>query len=157
MSAPLDPIPESDPIADDDRIITGTWYRWLYLIITRLLTCILRAANGVHRAGVAGAIATTTLFVPSFIGTYRVTWGLQIVTPGTVSSSATVTIGWTTGGVAQTKVFPAITGNTTATNDSGTTTCRPDTGLPVTYAVAYATVGATPMAFSIDAVPEALT
>lgn len=152
----LDPIPYTDPLIDAAKRIGERWYRWLDLFVARVLQAVL-SLGGVQRSGLSAAIAATTLLTPELIGVFRVTWDARITTAAAVSSSLTVTISWTDGGIACSKSFTAITGNTTATVDSGTVTIHQNPGAVATaiqYATAYASVGAPAMAYQIDVIVE---
>lgn len=159
MSAPLAPIPQTDPLIDRRQHMGDRWYRWLSDFVSRSLLGILIAGTPVHRTAIASSIGTTTAFTPTLPGTYRVTWGVQETTAATVNSSLTVTIGWkdAVNSVAQSEAFTAITGNTTGTHGSGSITIRPATSQPITYATTYVSNGATSMVYGIDVVVEQLT
>jgi len=103
------------------------------------------------------AIGATPILVTSSTGLYRVTIYLRITRAASVSSSATVSIGWTDTGVAVTYTLPAVTGNTTTSFISETVMVRADGATGITYAVAYASVGGTSMQYSLDVVVEALS
>lgn len=85
-------------------------------------------------------------------GLYLATYYARITQAATVSSSLEVAFGWTDGAVLQSFVGDAITGNTTATSQSGTVLLRTDAGEDVTYETTYASVGATEMEYSLDVV-----
>lgn len=100
------------------------------------------------------AIGATTILVTQFSGLYRFTWYLRITTAATTSSSATVTLGFTESGVPLTKTFTAVTGNTIQTIASETFLLRSDAPAPITFAVAYASTGATSMVYRLDVLLE---
>lgn len=102
----------------------------------------------------SAAIATETLFQTSGTGVFRITYYLRITTPATVSSSVTLTFGWLESTVAVTAAFAAVVGNSPTTVQSGSLLVRADATSNLTLAAAYASVGATPMAFRIDIVVE---
>lgn len=156
MSAPLDPIPESDPLVDPSQRMSERWYRWLSEVITRILQAVLTVA-AVHRASLTSAVATAAIYTPAQPGCVRVSWTVQVLVPATTNSSIAVTLGWKANGVAQTEAFAALTGNLTTTHGSGNITIRPDSAQPITYATAYSSTGATPMSYLIDVIVEALT
>lgn len=147
---PLDPIPEYQPLlqAEANRLqatpqangyLSDVWYRWLSALVTRVLACLLRIdASNASKSNQSAAISATTLITPSQTGIYVVVWYLRITTADGVSSSATVTVSWKDAGNACSKVFPAITGNTITTSDSGIAICKPDAAQPIQYSVAYA-------------------
>lgn len=105
----------------------------------------------------AAAILATALVVSASVPLYRITFALHIALAASISSSATVSVGWTQNAVPQTSTFAAVTGNTTGTNQSGSVLVRPDPGTVVTVAVAYASSGAPAMAFDADFIAEAVS
>lgn len=82
-------------------------------------------------------------------GLYRVTWYQRITTVAGVSSSLTVAFGWTDGTVAQSHAGAAMTGNTTATWQSGTFLLRTDAASPITYATTYVSNAAGVMRYAL--------
>jgi len=84
------------------------------------------------------------------VGIYQIIYHARITTAAGTSSSLTVTFTWTEGGVAQTYSGAAITGNTTATHQSGVVMIRSDTGTTVNYSTAYASTPASAMNYSFD-------
>jgi hypothetical protein len=91
-----------------------------------------------HLTAQAASITTTPIPLPGLsTGFYRLSVYQQILTADGVSSSLTTTLGWTNHGVAQTKALPAMTGNTTATNDGLVFPVHVDNASPITYATAY--------------------
>src|SRR5438105_234442 len=149
----LDPIPQSDPLVSQTGLMGERWYRWLSLIVSRMQSAVLGVAS-VHRTGISGSIGATTIYTPTQAKGFRVSWGARISTPATTSSSLTVTVNWTQGGVACSKSFTALTGNTTATADGNSVPIWPDSGQPIQYATTYASVGGTAMVHQLDLAVE---
>lgn len=87
-------------------------------------------------------------------GYYRVTTFARITRAATSSSSLTVTIGFTSGGVSCTFSTTALTGNTTATVQSHTWLLLVDASTPVTYSTTYASSGATTMEYQLAVIIE---
>jgi hypothetical protein len=157
MSAPLDPIPQSDPLIDSTQHMNERWYRWLSAFVAQQGSGVLTVGKTAHRVGINAAIGATTVFTPTIAGLiYRVSYRARITTPAGVSSSLTVSVNWTEGGVACTKTFAALTGNTTATVDGDGVLIRPDTAV-VTYSTAYASNPASAMIYDLDVTVEDLT
>ena len=154
----LEPIPPpyyTPPLQGRPELISSPWFRYFSNQATQLTT----AAQAIATKGLAAqaaSISATPLLVTSFSGLFRVTYYLRITQAATVSSSVTVTIGFTETAVPLTKTFPAVTGNTTTTIDSQTWLLRSDAAAPITYAITYASVGATAMQYRIDVVVEQL-
>lgn len=155
--AELPPVPMRSKVVDR----TTEWFtRDIVNFLNALRGVLATVAQVIRSVAVRdqdASIPTTDLsagVLPS--GLARVTYALQITQAATVSSSAQVTLGWTTSTVSASQTFAAVTGNTTATQQSGTITVLSDAGTPITYAVAYVSVGATPMVYSFDVRVEAL-
>lgn len=90
--------------------------------------------SGQHASIGARPITTQTLAA----GIYRVGWTAHITTPDGVSSSLTVTIGWTQGGQALTISGAAITGDAATSVQSGVIQVVNDASSPITLATTYA-------------------
>lgn len=126
-----------------------------FLIYMRDQRAALEAApagfDPVALTGQGAAIATTSIPTDGDLsaGLYRVTWYARITTAAGVSSSLTVSFGWTDGAISQTHSGAAITGNTTTTFQSGTLLLRTDAASPITYATTYASNAAGVMRYSL--------
>jgi hypothetical protein len=156
MAAPIDPIPQYDPLVDASQKMGERWYRWLSTVIARIQQAPTLIAS-THLVARTGALAPLTLLTPTQPGAYRVSWALQVTTAATTSSSVAVVLRWTANGVAQVETFPAITGNTTGTHAGASLVIYPTPALPITIATTYSSVGPIPLAYALDAVVEALT
>lgn len=86
-------------------------------------------------------------------GLFRLSFYARITTPGSVSSSLTVSFSWTDGAVACSVSSAAMTGNTTGSTLSGSTLIQSDASSPIDFSALYASVG-TPMAFSLAVMLE---
>lgn len=132
------------------------WIKWFLLLIEGL-NAAPQQIRTVALANQSAAIATTAFPLPALQpGLYRVSWFLRIVQAATVSSSVAVTFGGTDAAVAYPQSGPAETGNTVSTVQSGEKLMRCDQATALTYATAYATVGATPMKYDLEIVVEKL-
>jgi hypothetical protein len=136
------------------------------------LASIVSAYNNVSTAGIgvipvygtfegdtqSASIATATLYaVPSDgAGTYRLCFYGRISRAATSSSSLTMTIGWTDGGVAQSQNSTAVTGNTTTSQTNGCALVYADASTNLTYATTYASSGATTMQYRVRFTAERL-
>ena len=146
-----------DPIAEAKTgLVPRVWVSWLQALAQQVDAAAFRVQT-VSLTAQGATIATTSVPIPSITyGLYRVSYALRITRAATSSSSATVTVGWKDGTVSCAQAFTAVTGNTTATVQSGTVLVRCDAAGPITYAVAYASTGATSMQFQLDVVVEAV-
>ena len=159
----LIPPPSSEPIAKPrdpnvppgqtdpgEGIVSDTWNRWFVAQAQAVNTASVTATPPTSLTALGGAITTTSL-VPALTaaGIYKLSYYARITTPGTVSSSLTVTLSWTDHAVGQSFTGAAMTGNTTTTWQALTFPAYVDAGLPVTYSTAYASVGATSMVYEL--------
>lgn len=150
------PIPVRTALTEPTRLVVGAWFEWFFEVKRRLE----RAAErlGIVQVTAQGAaIAATPIPMPSLAaGLYRVSYTARITRAATVSSSLTFTLGWTDGTVACTVAGAAVTGNTTATVQSGTALVRIDQATAITYETAYASVGGTTMQYRLSVIVEAV-
>lgn len=139
---PLDtaiPIVEVDSKGATKGLVTFNFLtRWNDLV-KRLQSAAYNVAPPValsdqHASIVATPVTTATLAA----GLYRVSWYARVTTPDGVSSSLTVTLGWTEGSQALTLSGVAITGDAVTSVQSGMAFLRIDNGSPITYATTYA-------------------
>jgi len=152
----LSGVPRTNVWVDRALKIAREADQWLQ----RLVDAVNRAPLSVGSTSIENASATTSttaIPTPTLVdGLYRVSYSLRITQAATVSSSATPTIGWTSGGVSCSQSGAALTGNTTATQQNAAFVINVDASTTITYAVAYASVGATAMTYSFDVIAEAL-
>lgn len=103
------------------------------------------------------AIATTPLALPGIsAGFYRVSVYYVTTTAAGVSSSLTVTIGWTDNAQPTSRSFPALVNGALASNGGGDLLIHTDDNSPITYAAAYASNPANQMAYNLGVIVEAL-
>lgn len=134
--------------------LTRTARQWLLSMTTQMDKAPTVTAHSALTAQSA-TVNPTALPIGSVVqGVYRVAYHLRITRAATTSSSATVTIGYTDNGVSCTQAGAAATGNTTTTVQSGVFLLTTDGASAITYAVAYASVGATAMQFKLDVTAE---
>lgn len=150
MPVPWAPVRDF-PLMDVPKLLAGAWSNWFRSVVLAL-NATTRQLSAVRLTAQGAAIVTTAIAtaVPLTDGRYAVRYYLRITRAATTSSSATVTIGWTDGGIACSQTFTALTGNTTASTQNGAVMVRVDAGTTVSYAVAYASVGGTSMQYAID-------
>ena len=112
--------------------------------------------NGAARTTTLG---DTTVYTPAATGFFRVNFYLERTTAATTSSSLTPVIKFTGGdsNVGQTLTLAANTTNSATTGSyGGSITIYARTSVAITFAVTYASSGATPMAYTYRAIVEAL-
>lgn len=149
------PLPADTPLVEKDRRMN--WF-WVQYFTTRDQT--IQAASSVvldeTLSAQSASIAATPLNVGNSAAFYRVTSYARITRAATTSSSFQLTIQWTEGGQALSKVYTALTANTVTTLQAETLPIRIDANTSLTYAVTYASVGATSMQYSVELVVERL-
>ena len=144
------PVPIRSKVVEAAGVLTRDLVRF-FEAIRQWLGDTTRQVASVALTAQAAAIVTTSIPTNELeTGLYRATYSLRITQAATSSSSAAVTFGWTTNSVLCSQAFAAVTGNTTASQSSGAVTVLVDTATPVSYAVAYASAGATSMTYALD-------
>lgn len=149
------PMPTETPLVETDR--TMNWF-WTQFFVARDQLIQAAATTLVDEVVVsqAAAIGATPLDIGTNAALYRVNLYTRITQPATVSSSLTPTFRWTEGGVSLSKTYTALTGNTTTTYLVDVFPVRVDATTSLTYETAYASVGATPMQYSMEIAVERL-
>lgn len=122
-------------------LIASAWDNWLSELAERLndtpnvLVTKTLTAQG-------ASISATAFALPDLSpGLYRISYHARISRAGSVSSSLTVTMGYTNGAVSCTQAGAAMTGNTTATVQGGVVIVDIDQNTSITYATTYADGG----------------
>lgn len=149
------PLPLRDRLVEPGGFLTPAWLQYLTHLPQSLDAIPSRLATEsltVQSASVAASSIGGTLQG----GLYRVSYFAYVTQAATTSSGLIVTIGWTQDGIAKTISGADMTGNTTATVQSGSMLIRKgtNTAIPITYATTYASVGATPMLYGLDVTLE---
>jgi len=157
------PLPVQDPIATPRRrnlgkgeidqfegLITFEWLRSLGQLQTQVSQGPTRVSSE-RLAEQAAAIPATDISGGALnAGLYRLSYYARITQAAGVSSSLTITLSFTDGGIPQSFTFAAMTGNTTTTIQSETKVIEADANTPIRYAVAYASAGAPVMKYRLS-------
>jgi hypothetical protein len=131
---------------------------WLVALVNALNQAPLRKQIASAAAQTA-AIATTAIGLgdPVPAGYYRVSVYLRLTRAATTSSSVAPTIAWTEDGQARSKSGTAYTGNAIDTcADPLSLVIKVDRDTAISYAVGYASVGATAAQYAVAVVVEKL-
>lgn len=151
-----DPVPiRDDVLSMDNRTgvsskLSHIWERWM-MWLEQAMHDVDRTIGRVSVRSYGAAITTTAVPTPGLATSlYVVRYALRVARAATTSSSLTVTCGWVDGGVGCSQAGVAVTGNTTASQQNGSLVVRADKGTTITYAVAYASVGATSCQYHLD-------
>src|SRR5512139_132421 len=141
--------PIEDLVVDKSGRLTMLWKQW-FGRVPATLASIPNIFNTVSLSTQAASITATDFSgTTPKAGVYRITYHARITRAATTSSTLTVTLAWTEGGVGQSAAGAAMIGNTTTTIQSDTLLIRSDAAA-VTYATTYGSVGATTMQYSLD-------
>lgn len=142
------PVPYPAPwLEGDDKPVAHDSYIWLSGLVQQQQSTA-RIVTAKRFVNQASSLAATGLNVTG-AGVYRVTWYLRVTQPASVSSSVTVTITATDQGNVCQQAGPAVTGNTVTTVQSGFVDVETDAASPVTVSAAYASIGATPLLYTL--------
>jgi len=162
------PIPLSDPIARPKRAqygkgvdpqeghLTDAWTAWFTQLTQTTEGSPQRVASVTLTAQAASIGATDMSTGALSAGLYRISYYARITQAATTSSSLTVTLDWTDGGVSPSFSGAAMTANTVTTFQSETKIIKVDALSPIRYSTTYASVGATPMQYALRVVLEEL-
>ena len=151
------PPPLQDPLIEGPQspFITKIWARYLQASADRGQATA-KKVRQLSFADQSAAIGLTTLVPVPNAGRYRVSWYLRVKVAAGTSSSAQLSVTGTDGAGAVTQQGPACTGNTATTAQSGSLIVRTDAAAPITFSLAYGSVGAPAMKFDLDLVAEEL-
>lgn len=134
--------------------ISAPWYRYLIgLQASGESSATVKAT--ISETGQTAAITTTAVIAAlQTAGLYRLQWDVQVTTAAVTSSSVQLTLSWTSGGVAMTKVGTAVVGNTTTSYDSNSVLIKADGLSDINYATTYASNAANTMGYSVFIICE---
>lgn len=157
----LSPAPYRDyligAMSSTGATLSRQWERWFALVEAAFKQSRTKLGELVL-TGQSAALAQTAIPTPRLVASrYRVMYYTRVTQAATTSSSLTVTIHWTDGGVACSRAAAAMTGNTTSTTSGGqnhSVLVEADPGSTIDVSTAYASVGATPMLYKLYAVVE---
>ncbi len=157
----LDPIPLQEPIVTTAKgealYLESGWARWLSNgLNVRLGTTPTQVGHDVALTNQAASIGATPLPVAALsAGLYRVSYYARITTPDSVSSSLTVTLGWTESGLPLILSGAPMAGNSVTTVQTGTWVVQLDGQSTLTYATVYASASGQ-MRYRLSMLAEAL-
>lgn len=134
--ANIAPIPINSPVLNG-KYLSGDYYQWLFQLQNRTQTGRQFIGSKVL-TNQSAAITTTALALPALVsGYYALSYYARITAADGVSSSLTVTLGWTESTIGLSLSGAPMTGNTTATVQAGNATVLIDGNTALTYATAY--------------------
>lgn len=126
-------------VTTKDGMITGKWFDWLTLRLLATVNASPAVLKALSLTNQNDAIGSTPIPLPALAsGTYRLTYYLKVTTADGVSSSVTLTLGWTDGGNACSVSGAALTGDALTSAQSGSVMIQLDQATALTYSTAYA-------------------
>jgi len=141
----------------DPFFISKSWLLWVQDALVSRVQNAPELRTAVVLTAQNAAIGATPIPLASVnAGRYRISFFARITTPDGVSSSLTISIGFTDGGVACTQSGAAITGNAVTSTQSGSLVVQSDANAPLTYAVSYASNTPGAMVYRLSVVCESL-
>lgn len=156
MSLNLPPIPFRDAAVEiPSGKLTRGFTSFLLPFLTRINTTATALVSVVLTAQTA-AIATTALVPLAASGRYRIFVHARVTTAAGTSSSLIPTISYTTGGIACTQDGDALTANVPNRPKGWTFVIKVDTATPISYSVAYVSVGIPALVYEADVIVEGL-
>jgi hypothetical protein len=131
----LDPPPTIAPITNPKTgAATADWTRWLLALFGVVSSQPTVLGTRVNKTAQNASIGLTAFPTPALTGgLVRVSWYLRITTVDPVSSSVSVTIGYTESGLALSVTTTPLTSNTLASVLTGTALLMTDQASSVTY------------------------
>lgn len=144
------PPPVRDKTLDQGGMFTVPWLQW-WSRVPDTLESIPNIINTVSLTAQNASLSATDfsgIVLPE--GLYRASYYARITTADGVSSSLTVVLAWTDGGVAMTLTGAAITGNTTASYQTSSIILHADADTDITYATTYASNTPGTMKYRLD-------
>ena len=164
------PMPLNDPIArprkrglktsdrdENEGKLTEVWIPYMQSQNSIAATSIRLTTSPVALSAQAASIGVTAIPTTSLAaGLYRIAYYTRITTASGATSSLTVTIHWTDGGIACSLSSAALTANTTSTVGTGTALVNIDGASPVSYSTTYASTGVPVMSYALYLTLEAM-
>jgi hypothetical protein len=152
----LDPPPTISPITMlQGSTLSTDWTRWFLALWGNVSAQPLILGTRLNLTNQNAAIPQTAFPAPALRGgLYRINWYLRITTPDPVSSSLTLTIGFSESGLALSIASAALTGNTVLTWLSGSTLIFTDQATAITYRTTYVSNTAGTMKYRLAAAVE---
>ena len=150
MPITLAPFPLRTAVTlESNRLLTRPWVAWMTDLVQKVDSDP-PVVSSVTATGKSASL-TATSFPRSILaeGMYRIGYFARITIAATTSSSLTVTMSGVNGGVTCAFSGAAMTGNTTATVQSGNIYLQSDVSTALTYTTTYASSGGTAMVYGL--------
>jgi len=138
--------------------VADDWRRWLQELKDGIDLAARRVGAAVSLTAQEASIGTTAVSTPALVtGLYRVSWVLRVTQAASTSGSVALSVTTTADGVGTTQTGTALATNTLGAALSGVFVVSVDVGTAISYATAYASVGATPFQYALGLNVEAMS
>jgi hypothetical protein len=134
--------------------VSEDWRRWFQEVKDAIDRSAQRVGAVVALTAQSASVSGSTAVLDA--GLYRVSWLLRVTQAATTSSNLQISIGATSGGLATTQSGAALASPAAGVVQSGSVVVLVDAGTAITYATAYASVGATALAYGLSLTVETL-
>jgi hypothetical protein len=149
--------PFKSALVDRGGRMPNTWVKF-FVNLTRRAMASPEPIGAVSVTAQAASLAATSVTTPILTaGRYQIAYYARVTQAATTSSSLSVTIRHTDGGVDVDQTTAAATGNTTGTVLSGTFIASVDASTTLKYLTTYASVGGTPMQYRLSLLVSSLS
>lgn len=142
---------DQDPQRQSPFYMAQAWIRWILDVLIPALQLAVQTKATKTYTGQHATITAASLGVLTS-GTYLVSYYARITSPDGVSSSLTVTIGWTESGQALSVSGSAMVGDSLTTVQTGTTLVILDPSSTITIGAVYASNTPNKMLFRLKVV-----
>jgi len=154
--ASLPSIPYESPVTDG-QFLSSDYYQYLFALQGRAESASSLLSTPVELTNQSATIATTAIPLPALTaGLYVMRYYARITVADGVSSSLTVTLGWTESAQALTFSGAAMTGDTVTTVQSNTIMVQVDANTSLRYSTVYASNTPAKMRYRLSVTVESL-
>lgn len=152
-------IPWRAPVIQDlkDRLLgSDAWGQWVIALQRAVDSSALGTGTPQTLIARASSLPATTVLTVPTTGLYRVTVAAVITQAASVSSALQLTVRWTCLGISAAVAGANMTTNVVGTLAQITPVVYADKGTAITIETAYASVGGTPMQYTLSSRVESL-
>lgn len=146
---------EQEAARRDPFYMALAWIRWLLDVLVPAIQAAPQIKRTVSLVTQSAAIGATAIPLGALAaGTYRIGYYARVTSPDGVSSSLTVTLGWTESAQPLTLSGAAMTGDSLTTVQTGLAVVIIDAASALTYATVYASNTPAKMQYRLTLVVE---
>lgn len=143
------PLPNFDPVVGRDGLLSDQWRNWLGRLPATLAS-IPSILNVVRLDGQTAMVAQELNDGKLLKGLYRASYLITVTQAAGTSSSLTVSLSWVADALDMAWSGATMTDSPLKAFQTGTMLLRCDADSPINFDVAYASVGAPALTYSLD-------